>query len=112
MLGEKLPVMPDVLKTEATRVHGCQSTVYMSPRLRPGSKNVVEFLADSDADLVRGLIGILEKLFSGQTAEKILAFDVEGFFTRLGLDAHLSLNRRNGLSAMVQRVRAFAAHLT
>jgi cysteine desulfurase / selenocysteine lyase len=108
-LGEKLPHMPAELKTEPNRVHGCQSIVYLSARVRPGTADVVEFLADSNADLVRGLIAVLERLFSGQRAHDVLAFDVEGFFARLGLDQHLTLGRRNGLAAMVQRVRNFAA---
>jgi cysteine desulfurase/selenocysteine lyase len=108
-LGEKLPHMPTELKTEPNRVHGCQSIVYLSSRVRPGTADVVEFLADSNADLVRGLIAVLERLFSGQRAGDILSFDVEGFFARLGLDQHLTLGRRNGLAAMVQRVRNFAA---
>jgi cysteine desulfurase/selenocysteine lyase len=110
-LGKKLPVMPDELKTECTRVHGCQSTVYIAARQKPGTADVLEFLADSDADLVRGLIGLLEQLFSGQRAKDILAFDVEGFFRRLGLDQHLTLGRRNGLASMVKRIRQQAAGL-
>jgi cysteine desulfurase/selenocysteine lyase len=54
---------------------------------------------------------VLERLFSGQKASQVLAFDVEAFFGRLGLDQHLTLGRRNGLSAMVQRIRNFAAKL-
>jgi cysteine desulfurase/selenocysteine lyase len=110
-LGEELPPLPDEYRTEANRVHGCQSTVYLTARKRPGSADVVEFLADSDADLVRGLIGLLERLFCGQRGADILAFDVEGFFARVGLDQHLTLGRRNGLASMVQRVRSFAAKL-
>jgi cysteine desulfurase/selenocysteine lyase len=111
-LGDKLPLMPEEFKTECTRVHGCQSVVYLSAREKPDAPGVVEFLADSDAGLVRGLIALLEHLFSGQRAEDILAFDVEGFFRRLGLDHHLSLNRRNGLASMVQRIRQHAQGLT
>jgi cysteine desulfurase / selenocysteine lyase len=110
-LGRKLPPMPDDMKTECTRVHGCQSTVHITARQKPGTKDVLEFLADSDAELVRGLIGILEHLYSGQRAADVLAFDVEGFFRRLGLDQHLTLGRRNGLAAMVQRLRQHAAAL-
>jgi cysteine desulfurase/selenocysteine lyase len=110
-LGKKLPVMPDELKTECTRVHGCQSTVFLAARQKPGTADVLEFLADSDADLVRGLIGVLEHLYSGQRARDILAFDVEGFFRRLGLDQHLTLGRRNGLASMVKRIRQQAAGL-
>jgi cysteine desulfurase/selenocysteine lyase len=109
--GEEIPPVPDAFRTEANRVRGCQSTVYMWARKKPGTADVVEFLADSDADLVRGLIALLERLYCGQRAEDILAFDVEGFFARLGLDQHLTLGRRNGLAAMVQRIRQFAATL-
>jgi cysteine desulfurase/selenocysteine lyase len=110
-LGEKIPPLPAEFRTDANRVRGCQSTVYLTARSRPGTTDIVEFLADSDAELVRGLIALLERVFSGQRAEQILAFDVEGFFARLGLDQHLTLGRRNGLAAMVQRIRQFAASL-
>ncbi len=107
-LGDRLPPMPAAMKTDATRVEGCQSTVYMAARVKPDSENVIEFLADSDANIVRGLIALLEQLCSGQRAESILGFDLDAFFTRIGLDAHLSLSRRNGLAAMVQRLRSLA----
>lgn len=109
--GKKLPPMPDELKTEANRVRGCQSTVHIAARKRPGTSDVLEFLADSDADLVRGLIALLQKVYSGQRVSDILAFDVENFFARLGLDKHLTLGRRNGLAAMVQRIRELARQI-
>ncbi len=101
--------MPAALKTEATRVHGCQSTVHIALRKKPGTADVIEFLADSDADIVRGLVALLQRLFSGQRAADVLAFDVHAFFRRLGLEANLSMGRRNGLGEMVKRLRAFAA---
>jgi cysteine desulfurase/selenocysteine lyase len=110
-MGEEIPPLPDEFRTEANRVRGCQSTVFLTARKRPGTTDVLEFLADSDADIVRGLIALLERVFSGQRASAILAFDVTGFFTRLGLDQHLSMGRRNGLAAMVQRIRSLAAEL-
>ena len=110
-LGFDLPPFPAEAKTEEHRVHGCQSIVHMTARRKPGTADVLEFLADSDAELVRGLIGLLENVFSGQKAADIRAFDVEGFFRRLGLDQHLSMNRRNGLQAMVQRLRHHAEAL-
>jgi cysteine desulfurase / selenocysteine lyase len=110
-MGEKLLPMPSAMKTEATRVHGCQSIVFIALRKQPGSVETVEFLADSDADIVRGLVALLQKLFSGQKASEILAFDVAGFFKQLGLDAHLSMGRRNGLGEMVKRIRSFAAEI-
>jgi cysteine desulfurase/selenocysteine lyase len=110
-MGEDISPLPDHFRTEANRVRGCQSTVFLWARKRPGTTDEVEFLADSDADLVRGLIAVLQRLYSGQKADQILAFNVEAFFARLGLDQHLTLGRRNGLSSMVQRIRNFAATL-
>lgn len=110
-MGEKLLAMPAAMKTEENRVRGCQSTVYISARRKPGSRNLVEFLADSDADIVRGLVAVLQKVYSGQSADKIVAFDVEAFMQRLGLDKNLSMGRRNGLGEMVQRIRKFAAEI-
>jgi cysteine desulfurase/selenocysteine lyase len=107
-LGEKLPPMPDALKGERTRVHGCMSTVHLFGRKRPGDGDTLDFLADSDAHIVRGLIGVLERLFAGQRAREILAFDVEGFFRRIGLEQFVTVQRRNGLAGMVQRIRALA----
>ncbi len=107
-MGENLPPMPQALKTEPNRVRGCQSTVFIHLRTHPGTADVVEFLADSDADIVRGLVAVLQKLFSGQRAAAIAAFDVQDFFRRIGLDRHLSMGRRNGLGEMAQRVRTFA----
>lgn len=109
--GKELLPLPDAFRTEVNRVLGCQSTVYLWARKKPGTSDVVEFLADSDADLVRGLIAVLQRLYSGQKAEQIRSFNIEGFFARLGLDQHLTLGRRNGLASMVQRIRDFAATL-
>jgi cysteine desulfurase/selenocysteine lyase len=110
-LGEDLPGLPNACRTEANRVRGCQSTVFFSLRKRPATTDIVEFLGDSDADIVRGLIGVLQRVYSGQRAADIVHFDIEGFFARLGLDQHLSMGRRNGLAAMVQRIRNFSATL-
>jgi cysteine desulfurase/selenocysteine lyase len=110
-LGKKLAPMPADLKTETNRVRGCQSTVHIAARKRPGTPDVLEFLADSDADIVRGEIAILQRIYGGQKASDILAFDVEKFWARLGLDRNLTLGRRNGLAAMVHRIRNLAALL-
>jgi cysteine desulfurase/selenocysteine lyase len=107
-LGQQLPPMPDCLKTPANLVRGCQSQVYLAARVRPGTADTLEFLADSDADIVRGLIALLQRLFCGQRAPAILAFDAPAFFTEIGLDRHLSLTRRNGLAATVERLRGLA----
>ncbi len=107
-LGEQLPPMPESLKTEANAVRGCQSQVWLVVRVRPGTDDVIEFLADSDAALVRGLIALLMRLYSGQRAQEILAFEMGSFLNRLELDRHLSLSRRNGLESLVARLRETA----
>jgi len=110
-LGRKLPPMNEADKVEANRVHGCQSQVWLVAHPRPGTLDVIDFEADSDAHIVRGLVAILKKIYSGQPAAKILSFDIEGFLKQLGLDQHLSLGRRNGLGEMVKRIKTLAATL-
>jgi cysteine desulfurase/selenocysteine lyase len=110
-LGRQAPDMPDSLKTEEHRVRGCLSTVHLAPRVAPGGRGVVEFLADSDSELVRGLLALLQKLFSGQRAVDILTFDLSKFLARAGLDSNLTTGRRNGLAEMLKRLRGFASGL-
>ena len=111
-LGRKLPALPDAEKTEANRIHGCQSRVWViAEKSAAPEGDVIEFLADSDSDIVKGLIAILRRVYFGQTAEKILQFDIEGLLRRLELDHNLSMNRRNGLSEMIQRIKRLALTL-
>ena len=104
-LGKQIPPMPAALKNDQTRVHGCASVVHLFARRRDGR---LDFLADSDAFIVRGLIGLLQKLFAGQRVEEIATFDVEALFRSLKLDQHITTQRRNGLAAMVERIRRHA----
>lgn len=111
-MGRKLPPLDDAERTEDNRVHGCQSNVWLVARPQwQDSEEVIEFVADSDSTLVKGLIAILRKIYSSQTAARILSFDIEGLFERLGLNQHLSMGRRNGLYGMVQRIKTLAARL-
>lgn len=110
-MGSKLLPMPVELKTDATRVHGCQSVVHLYARAHPGTPDRLDFLADSDADIVKGLIAILQRVFAGQPAKEIAAFDVDAFFRRLGLDQHLTSGRRNGLAGMVQKIKQNAVKI-
>ncbi len=110
-MGSKSLPMPEYLKSESNRVLGCQSTVFLDLRAKPGSPERIEFLADSDAEVVRGLTALLQTLFSGQLARQVRDFDVEGFFRRIGLDKNLSMGRRNGLSEMTKRIQTFAAKI-
>jgi cysteine desulfurase/selenocysteine lyase len=72
---------------------------------------VLEFLADSDAQIVRGLIALLQRVYSGQPARAVLDFDPQAMLKRLGLDEHLSMGRRNGLAGMIQRIRHEASKI-
>jgi len=109
-LGKKLPPMDPSEKNDTSRVSGCQSNVWMVAHVKDTVAGpIVEFSADSDASITKGLVAILWYVFSGQPAEKILSFDIDEFLDRLGLMSHLSMNRRNGLFSMVLRVKALAA---
>jgi len=106
-LGGRLPPMDEALKTEETRVRGCMSQVWMVMGWDADKR--LSLLADSDAQIVKGLIAVLRTIFQGKTAEEIAAADIDLIFSKLGLDQHLSPNRRNGFYAMVERIRAFTA---
>ncbi|MFP5305385.1 MAG: SufE family protein [Gammaproteobacteria bacterium] len=107
-LGRKLPPLPDADHSEANKVRGCMSQVWLTHRVVPGPPARLEFAGDSDAHIVKGLIALLFQLLSGKTPEEILRTDVSGIFERLGLDSHISMNRRNGFYAMVERIRHMA----
>lgn len=109
-LGNKLPPMDPADKTEETRVKGCQSNVWLVAQPIEGTDKI-KFLADSDSSIVKGLVSILWRVYSGQSAHKILSFDIEKLLVDLGLDQHLTMNRRNGLVGMVQRIKALAGEM-
>ena len=107
-LGLQLPKLPDSAKTEENRVRGCQSNVWLVPRVRPGDPPLIEFVANSDAMIVNGLIAVLTILYSGHTPQEVLDIDARELFAKLGLERHLSSQRRNGLYGMVERIRLLA----
>jgi sulfur transfer protein SufE len=109
-LGKKLPPMDAADKTEENRVKGCQSNVWLAAQPVPGTDRV-EFTADSDSAIVKGLVAILWRVYSGQPADKILSFDIEKLLADLELDQHLTMNRRNGLVGMVQRIKSLAGQM-
>lgn len=108
-LGKKLPAYPESERTAANKVEGCQSQVWIITKLEEGNPPIMNFIADSDAHIVKGLIAIVLEIYSGKTAEEILETDALSTMAELGLDTHLSPTRKNGLSAMVQRIRSDAA---
>ena len=107
-LGRKLPPLPDADRTEANKVRGCMSQVWLASALQPGPPPRLELRGDSDAHIVKGLIALLFKLYAGRTPREILALDVRSVFERLGLESHITMNRRNGFYSMVERIRALA----
>src|SRR5262245_21618633 len=113
-LGRELPPLPETLRTNANKVRGCASQVWLASAARPNgasSAPVFEFQGDSDAHIVRGLIAILFALFQGKTAEDILRTDAQAVFAELGLKAHLTPQRSNGFFSMVERIRSDARAL-
>jgi cysteine desulfuration protein SufE len=104
-LGKRIPAMDNGLKTEENKVRGCTSLVWMVTGWQDGK---LDFQADSDAQIIRGLIYILNLAYQGRTAREIDTLDINKAFEDLGLDRHLSPNRRNGFFAMVDRIRALA----
>ena len=107
-LGKDLPAMAMEERTDDRLVHGCQSQVWLHAQFDPESQRLTLVL-DSDAHIVRGLIAIILAAYQGKTPDEVLAFDMLGLFEELGLLAHLSANRGNGLRAMVTRIRELAA---
>ena len=110
-LGRSLEPLPDVLRTDANKVRGCASQVWLSASTghdTPDAPSRLHFLGDSDAHIVRGLIAILFALYQDRTPEEILATDARAMFAELGLQEHITPQRSNGFFSMVERIRAEA----
>jgi cysteine desulfuration protein SufE len=108
-LGRGMSPMPEVDRTEANKVQGCASQVWLATTTRlDGDRPVLEFCGDSDAHIVRGLVAILLATVSGKRAEEILTTDPIALFDRLGLREHLTPQRSNGFRSMVARIRSDA----
>lgn len=105
-LGKELPPLAEEHRTEVNLVRGCQSQVWLISELRDGR---LFFAADSDAFIVKGLLGVVLGAYNGKTPGEILAFDIEAYFNALNLLQHLSATRGNGLRAMVKRIQDTAA---
>lgn len=104
-LGKALPEMEPALKTEANKVRGCASQVWLATRAENGRLHII---GDSDALIVRGLVAILLAIYQNQTPDHILSTDAREIFAELGLKEHLTPQRSNGFSSMVERIRADA----
>lgn len=108
-LGRDLAPLTDAERSDANKVRGCASQVWLVTA--PQADGTIRFRGDSDAHIVRGLIAILLRLFADRTPAEILAFDTTAAFARLGLSGALSTQRSNGLASMVARVRRDAEAL-
>lgn len=108
-LGRQLPPFPEQARTEANRVRGCTSQVWMRGRFTGGPPARLSLEADADARIVRGLVALLWLAYEGRTAEEILATDADTLLGRLRFADQLTPGRQNGLHAMLERVRALAA---
>jgi cysteine desulfuration protein SufE len=109
-LGRSLPTLSELDRSDANKVQGCASQVWLATRIGPdGARGpILSFCGDSDAHIVRGLIAILFAMFSGKHATDILATDAIATFEQLGLREHLTPQRSNGFRAMVERIRSDA----
>ena len=109
-LGRALPPLAPAAYSDANKVQGCASQVWLSTQVRPNGTSgpILTFAGDSDAHIVRGLIAILFAIYSGKSAKDILATDAVALFERMGLREHLTPQRSNGFRSMVERIRADA----
>ncbi|MGA1465572.1 MAG: Fe-S metabolism protein SufE [Bacteroidetes bacterium] len=103
-LGTKLPEMDEADHTEENLVRGCQSQVWLTTE-QDGDRIV--FHADSDANITKGLVALLVRVYSGETPETILATSPD-FIRKIGMQEHLSPTRANGLAAMVKQMKIYA----
>lgn len=102
--GRALPAFPDAWKEPSRKVEGCQSQVWIEPRVENGR---IWLAGASDAAIVQGLVAMLLRVYSGRTPQEILATD-PGFLKDLDLIGNLSANRGNGVAALIRRIRAIA----
>lgn len=103
-LGKELKGLPEEKKKEDILIKGCQSQVWVDAELRDGK---IFFLADSDGILPKGIISLLVGVYSGHTAEEILAADFD-FISKIGLQEFLSPSRANGLASMIKQIKFYA----
>ena len=107
-LGRKMPSMDETDKTEINRVKGCQATVWLKADVDESNPPQITFVADSNSQIVKGLVSMLRMMFSGKTSSVILGIDEQEVFQRLGLHRHLSPTRSTGLNSMVTQIKTLA----
>ena len=103
-LGKSLPLIDGIYKLDENLIKGCQSKVWLYSNLKG---NTIEFSADSDAILTKGIVALLLRVYSNQTPEAILNADTN-FIDQIGLKEHLSPTRANGLVSMIKQIKIYA----
>jgi cysteine desulfuration protein SufE len=103
-MGKKLPPLDDQYKLEENKIKGCQSTVWLVAAEKDG---VINFSADSNSVIVKGLISMLIKVLSGRSADEIITARLN-FINEIGMRNHLAQTRSNGLLAMVKQMKNYA----
>ncbi|UZO81805.1 SufE family protein [Aquimarina sp. ERC-38] len=103
-LGKSLPLIDEKYKTEDNIIKGCQSKVWVHAELEDEK---LDFTADSDAIITKGIIAILIRVFSGQPPQEIIEADTN-FIDDIGLKEHLSPTRANGLVSMIKQIKMYA----
>ena len=112
-LGRALPPFPEEQRTDANKVRGCASQVWLATERvaapgNPQRKDRIKMQGTSDAHIVQGLIALLFNIYEGKTLAEITQTDAEGIFSEFGLREHLTQQRSNGLASMVKRIRSDA----
>lgn len=108
-LGRTLAPLPEAARTDANKVRGCASQVWLETLVRrEDGQPVLDFRGDSDAHIVRGLVALVLALYDGKPAQTILSTDAMELFRTLGLSEHLTPQRSNGVRSMVERIKADA----
>jgi cysteine desulfuration protein SufE len=104
-LGEKMPVMPTALKTEANKVRACMSQVWVCACRDEHVPETIRFYGDCDTSIIKGVLAVLIQLASGNTAAEVEQLNVDELFSRLNLYEHLSPNRHVGVYAIVEQMK-------
>ncbi|MEJ1157977.1 SufE family protein [Prosthecomicrobium sp. N25] len=106
-LGRALEPLPEAARSDANKVRGCASQVWLETRIGRDAegRTILDFRGDSDAHIVKGLVAIIVALYSGRTASEIAGLDPEPVFRALSLREHLTPQRSNGVNSMVERIR-------
>jgi cysteine desulfuration protein SufE len=103
-LGRSLGAFPEEQRTEANKVRGCQSQVWIHAELQDGK---IIFWGDSDALIVKGLVALALRVYSERTPEEITTTEPD-FIKKIGLDTHLSPTRTNGFASMMKQIKFYA----